>query len=129
MRYTLVNSNDFELVASWWKHAGVNLRPQSFPINQTYLAVNEEGKPVMSAALYLMNCQDGAMIENIIGNPEANRDGALSFLIDKLTKVAKEIGYTRVFVFSSNSKVGSECMANGFTFSQQGLRVFFKGVA
>lgn len=105
MKIRNYTDNDFEMLKSWWSASNLTISEDMIPKDTTYI-LEVSGIPMYSACLYLMNCKAGCMIENVIRNPDKESvNGALEELTLFLEHKAKDMGYTKVVIFSYKEKV------------------------
>ena len=124
-------SLDYEMLSSWWEgHGQAAPRKDMLPEDTTYvLEVN--GKPLLSACLYLMNCKAASLVENVISNPLIflpNRKQLVSALFSHIENVAKSKGYNTLVIFSYEDKVKNRYEELGFTKTLNNVTTFSKEV-
>lgn len=121
--------SDFEMVCSWWNSAEMPGMRESMIPSTTYV-VEKDGDPMMTACLFLMNCPDGCMVENLVSSPEykGNREGATELLFGHLESVAKDQGYKTMVIFSHEEKLKNLYKNMGFVKAMDNVTVFSKAV-
>lgn len=117
---------DFAILKDWWKESHILFNIDSIP-DSTYI-VSRNGLPVISGSLFLMNCPNGCMVENVIANPclKGNREGALEFLFENLEQIAKDKGYKSLVIFSYKEKVKDLYTKLGFMKTLDNVTTFCK---
>lgn len=106
----------FTLVYGWWKaHRNSSLDLDS--LSGSGLVAYQDEKPVAAAWLFMSN---GKVAQ--IGWPVVNPDSgmkqkteAITLLIQGLSQLAKDQGYTRMMTFSSSSGLTRKFQKEGFT--------------
>ena len=117
------------MLQSWYNNIGWELKETSLPTDTTYI-LEVDNIPVLSACLFLMNCKDASMVENVIGNPEYKelRKGKLPLLINHLENEAKNLGYNTLVIFSFEDKVKSIYENLGFKKTLENVTTFAKEI-
>ncbi len=122
-------SSDYNTISNWSHQRGMGVLKESMIPSTTYI-VEKEGQPVVTGCLFLMNCEAGCMVENILSNPEfdGNREGATQFLFSKLEDKAKNLGYNTMVIFSYEPKIKQLYETLGFTKTLENVTTFAKEI-
>jgi|SRR6266851_2333323 len=101
---------DFEEVRSWYTNRGMILEENDLP--KVGFIV-----PGIAAGFILQTDTTSCILEPFIANPftlKNERDIALEIIMEELLKESKELGYQRVFGFSTNLKMVWRAQKLGF---------------
>lgn len=101
---------DFEEVRSWYTQRGMNLEAGSLPKLGFII-------PNIGAGFLMQTDTDSCILEPFIANPytlKKERDVALDSIFEELLKSAKELGFKRVFGFSTHLKMVWRAQSFGF---------------
>lgn len=109
--------SDFNMLKSWWNDKGL-AHPTEDMIPETTYILEDNGIPVYSASLFLMNCKAGAMLENLISNPNIKDKKGLDLLIERIEKEATFRGYNTLIIYSSKENV-KDIFSNKFYIKTQ----------
>lgn len=106
----------FPLVYRWWRAR------RGIAVDMEFLGrqggVVYDGDLAIAAAWLYLSDSKVAQIGWTVTNPEAGlkvRAEAVSLLLDELTRMAKELGFTRVITFSSSKGLTRTFESKGFT--------------
>jgi hypothetical protein len=110
-----VERTDFEMISRWLSLWNQPVGNKDFYPKTTYVAT-VDGVPVLTGCLYLTNCKNAAMMENIIGDPNKpkERKAALSKLFDHIAKEAKRLGYKYIVSMVLEPKLIANYEKHGF---------------
>jgi hypothetical protein len=104
-------SKDYATVCKWWKGYAFPAMPEILlPKNGLII----DGK----CAGFLYSTDSGiAWMEFVVGNPEISkeeRDGALDALIHGLARMAKDLGFMKVFTSTNSNRFTKRLLDCGF---------------
>ncbi len=108
---------DYVTVSSWYVSRGIQaIPPQLLP--QTGLLIYEGDTPLACAFLYKTD-SSLALIDGLITNPNAtdslSRKEAMRLLLEELSTIAKEAGYSVLMAAPTHPNVGPFLESQGFT--------------
>ena len=70
--------------------------------------IEDNDKPVASVTVYLTNCKEVALMENLIKDPEFKEEGAIQSLFKHVEDFTKSLGYKRIIMFSNKEKLNDK---------------------
>jgi predicted GNAT family N-acyltransferase len=120
---------DFDTIEKWWTAANTKIWKGLLP--ETTYTVYENETPVVTACLYLMNSPNACMIENLVGNPDFDKEKrkvATRLLFVYLEEVAKQSGYKTIVLFSYESKLKDYYSSFGYTKTLDNVTTFSKEI-
>lgn len=126
-----VEASDYETLKGWWEKQ--NMTPAwkaLLPEESTYV-LEIDDVPALSLCLYLMNCKDACMVENLIGNPDITgpkRKEATKQLFLYVEEVAKAKGYTTLVLFSYQEKLKQYYESLGYRKTLENVTTFAKSI-
>lgn len=130
MNIRLYKDSDYEMIVSWHLKAGMGFIPKDFISETSYIAENK-GIPIYFSSLFLTNAKAVCWMENVIANPDTNkelREDGLQKLTNHLESEAKNNGSKRLVIFSYNDKVKNVYKGLGFTKTLDNVTTFAKEI-
>ena len=122
--------SDYEMIASWWMRSTGGYLPKTF-ISETSYIVENKNIPIYFSSLYLTNCNGCCWMENVVANPDTDKDlreDGLEKLTNHLEKEAKDNGYRHLIIFSYNDKVKNIYKGLGFIKTLDDVTTFAKEI-
>ena len=119
MEARYLRTKDYSKLKGWWeKWKWTPIPQQSLPDNgKGGIMVYDENNDICAGFLYLTN-SDMGWIEFIISNPEVKeksiRKDALVYLIENLSKLAKDSGVRVIFISVQNKGLEQRYIDAGF---------------
>lgn len=110
---------DFKSIIEWYDSR--HIRPAQDMIPPTGFIV-----PGIAAGFLMRTDTSACILEPFIANPRANkhdRDRALNSIMNDLIHEAKELGYDRVFGFSSHERMIERAVSHGFIVVEESTTV------
>lgn len=104
--FRTLKEEDYETICDWWKWWRWPVLPRTaLPDDaKSGFMVEKNGKPIVSAFLYLTN-SSVALLEWIVSNPsykQNDRKDAIELLINESEKFCKAMGITFIFSIGRN---------------------------
>lgn len=112
--------SDYDTLCKWWITWGFEPVPRDFlPRNATGgLLVSEDGIPIVAAFIYNTDsaiCWIDWVVSNKEYRKKPQRKQAIEILINSLTNIAKEAGYTYAYALIKNDKLVNIYEGLGYT--------------
>lgn len=123
-------TSDFEMLKKWMSFHFFNpLTEDLVPKDSTYILLNGQDQPVLSAGIFFFQGVNSCMIENVIANPFIeNREGALEILFEFLYEIARNKGVTHIAIFSHIDKIKKRYEDCGMTRTLDNVSFFAKNL-
>jgi len=110
MKCQKYTGKDFEAIRSWYEARHLKVLEEDFP--KIGIIV-----PGIAAGFLMQTDTMACILEPFIANPDTNkldRDQALNLIMGELIEEAGDLGYTRIFGFSSNTPMLRRARKWGF---------------
>jgi len=119
---------DYKILAEWHKVYDETC-PTEGMIPTTTFILELQKQPVLAVSLILPNIQDICYVENFVGNPvykgELRKQLGL-ILLDYISKVAKQMGYKKLFCLGYKDKIKARYEEMGFINILNNISSFIK---
>ena len=134
-----IGVNDNTTLKGWWKAHGMRPTevPQMPPTSwMVYYGERDfEGDtllPVAAISLYLTNCKELALIENLVSNPRVSdriRREGVTVMVEYMETYAKAHGVKNLICMTNKNGLKKRYEGLGYKPGLKGLTMFCKGVA
>lgn len=125
-----LDDNDYSLVTEMWTKRNHIVIPKDFLTDFGILA-KQDKVPVACAWLFPVLSSKTCMIRYPVSNPEIDsnvRNTALDLVFDNLHIIAKEMGYTKVFITTNHENLKKRLLKYDYTEEAQNCTHFWGGL-
>ena len=113
----LTDADYYNILCKWWKDWGWDNPPDLDLLSDDGIIIFDGDEPVCAGFLYLSNskmCYISWIVSSKTYRKKPNRKEYIKVLIDTLSRIGKDLGYTYCYINFDNKNLTHSCEELGF---------------